>query len=64
MPTIASFYGILVVMLFDDQEHNPPHVHVKYGEYQASVEIKSLNVKGKLPPRALKMVREWSFLWL
>jgi len=33
MPTISEFFGILIRMYYDD--HNPPHFHVFYGEYEA-----------------------------
>jgi hypothetical protein len=31
MPTISMFYGILVAMLFEDNDrHHLPHIHVRY----------------------------------
>ena len=59
MPTISEFFGILIRMYYDD--HNPPHFHVFYGEYEAQVSIDTLEViKGKLPKRALVLVLEWA----
>ncbi len=59
MPTISEFFGILIRMYYDD--HNPPHFHVFYGEYEAQVSIDTLEViKGKLPKRALALVLEWA----
>ena len=43
-------------MNFND--HNPPHFHAKYGEYQITVEISSGVVDGKFPKRALSHVIE------
>ncbi len=57
MPTISTFYGIIIMMFFD--EHNPPHFHVQYGEYKAIITIKDGVVKGELPRRALSLVYEW-----
>jgi hypothetical protein len=57
MPVISAFYGIVVTMLFDD--HNPPHIHVKYGEYRATITISDGIVRGTLPRRALGMIFEW-----
>jgi hypothetical protein len=33
MPVISRFYGIVIKMYFRKKEHNPPHVHALYGEY-------------------------------
>ena len=52
MPTISRFYGILVQMYYSD--HNPPHVHVVYGDDRAAIEIESLRIlAGDLPPWGL-----------
>jgi hypothetical protein len=51
MPEISTFYGIIITMLFDD--HNPPHFHVKYGEYRTQITIQDGLIKGTLPRRAL-----------
>ncbi len=59
MPEISRFLGIVILMYFD--EHNPPHFHVKYNEYAAVVEIKSLNIiAGKLPAKVRGLVEEWA----
>jgi hypothetical protein len=40
MPTISMFYGIIVRMLFmDNQQHNLPHIHVEYQGVQAWIDI-------------------------
>jgi hypothetical protein len=59
MPELSRFLGIVVYMYFND--HNPPHFHVQYGEYRASVEIKSLQViDGNVPARVLGLIVEWA----
>jgi hypothetical protein len=51
MPEISKFYGIRIEMFFND--HNPPHFHVKYGQYKAEMDIRTLGIlKGWLPPKA------------
>lgn len=61
MPTIATFYGIIISMYFRRSEHNPPHFHVYYGDYEALIEIKTLTIfKGELPNKILKMVVAWA----
>jgi hypothetical protein len=61
MPTISSFYGIVIRMFFND--HAPPHFHAEYAEFQATVDIKSFQVlEGQLPRRALDLVQDWAKL--
>ena len=44
--------------MFGD-DHNPPHFHVRYGEFEAIITIRDGVVKGEMPGRALKMILEW-----
>ncbi len=58
MPVISAFYGITIKVFQGD--HNPPHFHVYYGEFRAQIDIANGRViAGSLPPRSLKLVREW-----
>lgn len=58
MPIISVFFGIVVRVFQGD--HNPPHIHVQYGEFEAIFEIKSGKLlDGKLPPRARRILLEW-----
>ncbi len=60
MPIISAFYGLIIKMFFMQSEHNPPHIHVIYGEYVGIIDIKTLEMmEGDLPNRALSMVKEW-----
>jgi hypothetical protein len=57
MPEISRFFGIIIVMFYD--EHNPPHFHARYGSDQAAIEIETLRVlEGHLAPRVLGLVIE------
>ena len=59
MPQVSRFFGIIISMFYD--EHNPPHFHATYGEFNAEIGINDLNVLiGKLPSRALGLVIEWA----
>lgn len=50
----------MVILMYWD-EHNPPHFHVKYGKYTASINIKTLELmEGDLSRRALNMVLDWA----
>ena len=60
MPIIARFYGIIIKMFLLGSEHNPPHIHVVYGEYTALFDIQTIKMlEGDLPIRAEAMVKEW-----
>ena len=59
MPEISRFYGIIIYMYLLD--HNPPHFHVKYNDFEAMISIEDFALlNGKLPPKALSMVVEWA----
>ena len=48
-------------MYFND--HDPPHFHVRYNEFRASVGIDPVRLlAGGLPPRVLGLVTEWAGL--
>ena len=58
MPTISMFYGIAIRMFVKD--HNPPHFHAVYGEFEGQIDIATGRViKGKLPKTATRLVRKW-----
>ena len=59
MPEISRFFGIIVLMYYND--HPPPHFHVRYGGQRALVGIESLTLlEGRLSPRVLGLVVEWA----
>ena len=61
MPEVSRFYGIVIKIFYDD--HNPPHFHAEYGEYELLVNINTLAILGgSFPARALGMVTEWASL--
>jgi len=61
MPELSRFLGIVIAMYFKD--HNPPHFHVLYNEYDAEIEIKNLAIlEGELPPRVFGLALEWAGL--
>lgn len=61
MPVISRFYGMIVKMFFLASEHNPPHIHVLYGEYMGVIDIRTNKMlQGDLPDKALKIVQEWT----
>lgn len=61
MPRLSAFYGIVIYMYRPD--HPPPHFHARYGENIAQIGLDSWQIiSGSLPPRALRLVREWAEL--
>ena len=59
MPQISSFYGIVIWMYLED--HNPPHFHATYGEFEILICIRDLSIyAGYIPARALGLVIEWA----
>ena len=59
MPEITRFYGI-VIKIFFAREHNPPHFHAIYGEYNAEISIQNCEMlEGDLPQRAQELIKDW-----
>ena len=57
MPVISRFLGIAIAILYRD--HDPPHFHAIYGEYEITVTIVDGVVNGQFPRRALSHVLDW-----
>jgi hypothetical protein len=57
MPELSRFFGIIIYMNWRD--HPPPHFHAVYGDFEALMTLDGQVYAGKLPSRALSMVREW-----
>ncbi len=61
MPELSRFYNISIKMLYSDQsQHNKPHFHVYYAEYEASVGCDGELLAGQLPVKQFKMVQAWA----
>jgi hypothetical protein len=61
MPVISMFYGIIIrLYLMDNKQHNAPHIHAKYAEFEASVAIFDGEIlSGELPRKQLRLVQAW-----
>ncbi len=61
MPIISMFYGIIIrIYLLDNKHHNLPHIHAKFAEYEASVNINDGEIlAGELPRKQLRLVQAW-----
>ena len=61
MPELCRFYNIVIKMIYSDQgQHNKPHFHVYYAEYEASVGIDGELLAGSLPVKQFRMVQAWA----
>jgi hypothetical protein len=61
LPRIAEFYGIVIYMYYRD--HGVPHFHALYAGQEAVIAIEGLRLlEGRLPRRALALVRTWGGL--
>jgi hypothetical protein len=62
MPTISRFYGIDIVMYFND--HLPPHFHAFDGDDEVLIQWAPVPqvYKGSLSRAALKRVFDWATL--
>lgn len=59
MPEISRFYGLIIRMFYFD--HNPPHFHVIYQDFEAIININTLEIMdGRLPIRAKALALEWA----
>ena len=61
MPEISEFYGIRIVMNYNDfGQHSRPHVHAEYQEFKAVFAIPEGELlAGRLPRRQTRFVRNW-----
>ena len=60
MPTISSFYGVIIVMYLRNKEHNPPHIHAITQDFDAPFLIANGEImEGEFPPKAKAMVKEF-----
>ena len=63
MPELSRFFGIVIKMLFsDDDKHHKPHIHAYYGEYEASIGIDGELLAGNIPVKQLKIIQAWMII--
>lgn len=61
MPTISMFYGIVVMIFYyDNEQHNLPHIHVRYQDSKAIFGIDNAEmIEGDLPNKQKRLVQAW-----
>lgn len=52
MPEICRFFGIIIFLYWKD--HNPPHIHFTYGDYECSISVLDRIVDGQLQLKLLQ----------
>lgn len=58
MPTISEFYGIHIIMRYN--EKHGPHFHAEYAGEEAQISIVTGQImNGKLRGRAYRLILEW-----
>jgi hypothetical protein len=55
--TFISFNGIIFMVYHAD--HDPPHIHIRYGGEQAKIALDGTVLLGRLHPHTLTLVRDW-----
>lgn len=61
MTIISMFYGIIIrIYTLDNKHHYIPHIHAKYAEFEASINIKKDEMLVEnLPKQQLRLVQAW-----
>ncbi len=61
MPTISMFYGIIIKM-YNNDEHNPPHFHATYQGFNATFNMEGDMLEGNMPKKQVKLIAAWATL--
>ena len=61
MPSISMFFGIIIRM-YNNGEHNPPHFHAEYQGYQATFNLDGDILEGEMPKKQVKLISAWAEL--
>jgi hypothetical protein len=61
MPIISMFYGIIIRMyLADNGQHSLPHIHARYAEFEAVINIRDAELlAGTIPKKQMRLVQAW-----
>ena len=60
MPTISTFDGILISMMYGEgSRHNQPHLHAFYGGQEVLVSLDGEVLAGSIPKNKMKLLLLW-----
>ena len=63
MPTLSMFLGILIKMHWNDTgQHNLPHFHAYYGDFEAVFGLDGEIISGSFPRKQSAYVRAWALM--
>ena len=60
MLTISMFFGIIISMFVGKKEHNTPHFHARYQDYNAIFNLEGELIEGEMPIRQRKFIEVWA----
>lgn len=58
MAELCRFLGIVIYMY--GMDHNPPHFHFIYGDFECIMYLDGYIVEGKAPSKVIKRVEKWA----
>lgn len=61
MPIISMFYGIIIRM-YNNGEHNPPHFHATYQGHNAVFSMEGELIEGDMPRKQTKLISAWAVI--
>lgn len=59
MPVISMFFGIIIKM-YNNGEHNPPHFHASYQGHNAVFNIEGDLERGEMPRKQMHLIKAWA----
>lgn len=60
MPELCRFNGIIIYLRFNDtQQHNKPHIHAIYGDFEAAIGIDGELLAGSMPQKQYNSIVAW-----
>ena len=64
MPALSMFFGIIIRMNWKDRgQHNTPHFHAFYGDYEAVFGLDGEVIAGNFPRKQSAFVKAWALLY-
>ena len=61
MPIISMFY-VIIIRMYNNGEHNPPHFHATYQGYNAVFSMEGELIEGNMPKKQTKLISAWAVI--